>query len=1240
MFILVFSEEGNSGKEHSFIMKQFLFFYKNDFSKNKAFLKSKEGFIISVNFTCKIFPTFNEDFFLIINIIFDENSSNNLKNPTSEHDKVTDNVNNNNNENFNSYFFLLDYRFDFISITKNFYLEYDLNQNLFRELKINFCQFFCVNENKLIEKISKEKKKLLIKNPIFIHKTSLRELNKAYTIFQNIKIENTFNLRDDKLLESYFIPPIFIYDKIDKKKLVHKIPEIINIIDEIGLDYDWYIRLQKFKEKLMTNGQIQNIKETAISSLTNYNQGGIDNKRSTSFFDQNILESNLKNPEQFFQISYSIRKLGSISYYIVNLFEKITNNSDEIKEVIAQKPTGGEENFFNRRNSSAHLVLSKKLKKINSQQSIKFSPYDSKTIEEEKEEEGINRRSKTRPFLPLIISGNIINNNFKSDDFQKIGEKFIKKNSKKNIVVNEDKIFNKKEDNNNVNRNIKRNSNESYKKQKTVKILNKENSTINKIVKKGKYEEDENSELIPKDKFNGILKKLNKKNRILIIIILNIIIISLFIITIKFIICMIGFNQSRTLLSASIYLEMIKVDIYSQAILSIIYCININNITNISIIHNEARIKNQMTLEHLKLFQEKINNVINNKYCKKILQILNKKFTIYDLNLDWTILDLNISIIEEIRKLSYKAYGLTYNNETCDIKAIYDFSMLGTDIYKNMYANKVNNMQKIFFYFMYNTLRGHKRMVNELLVECAHAIVNMFMNFENILLYLLICVIILIIVFAIFYIIKACYDYSYYQLLLLYYYHIEKKQLQFENQIYYLYKAIFEFNYENISYFEKIKNNDNLKNYNEDINKIYSNRNDKNNNRFDIKRKSNKRNSITNIDVEKRNSRDQNKINGSILNGSINGSSLLLLNNSNNIKPSFNNNLENNIKSQLSFPIEKDEKEDSIDSLLKATNKILPNSIKVSLIFILLGTLIYIILCSGNIIVIRNEKILWEFSVNLCMNILERVPKLMAMLIYSFITVISNNPNKIEGSALYNNQPQYLTFLEVSSLYYSEDINNKYFKNNYFGELLRDNLRINYNVNNYLYQENNKIFKNTKKWEELLSIEGYFCIYSSIGELISLKKNETLYDFIRNIENYTFLCKEQDSKIDESGIKIEINYILQELTNKYIDFITYNISNISLQEARNRFFESKDIKRIFIDMLNPLLKYYNIIINAIYLDIKIQGDTLIFYQAIFDLCLFLANFLIIICILYIIIKGEKYKRLFAYFLEIQKSNNN
>jgi hypothetical protein len=39
---------------------------------------------------------------------------------------------------------------------------------------------------------------------------------------------------------------VFIHDKIDKKKMIFKIPEIMEIKDENVFDYNWYERLKNF----------------------------------------------------------------------------------------------------------------------------------------------------------------------------------------------------------------------------------------------------------------------------------------------------------------------------------------------------------------------------------------------------------------------------------------------------------------------------------------------------------------------------------------------------------------------------------------------------------------------------------------------------------------------------------------------------------------------------------------------------------------------------------------------------------------------------------------------------------------------------------------------------------------------------------------------------------------------------------------------------------------------------------
>ena len=125
--------------EHSLILKQFLFFHNNTYNKCKTFVKSKEGYLVPVNITAKVFPTFLYDFLIITNVSF----NNNLE-------KFNDNKrNDNDNKLINTYSFILNNKYEIFSLTKNFYLEYNLNQAMFGELSINFCQFFCINEYKL-----------------------------------------------------------------------------------------------------------------------------------------------------------------------------------------------------------------------------------------------------------------------------------------------------------------------------------------------------------------------------------------------------------------------------------------------------------------------------------------------------------------------------------------------------------------------------------------------------------------------------------------------------------------------------------------------------------------------------------------------------------------------------------------------------------------------------------------------------------------------------------------------------------------------------------------------------------------------------------------------------------------------------------------------------------------------------------------------------------------------------------
>jgi len=1213
-------------KEHTFMMKQFLFYYENVFSKDNTFIKSKEGYLVSINFTCKIFPNFHENFNFIANIIFNDDLLpefyNNISNKRTNFNTCNDKI--------NTYSFLLDYDFEFFGLTKNFFTEYDLNEKMFRELRINFCQFFCLDENKLIEKILKERRNLIKKNLKFNQKISLRESNKAFTIFQNIKNENLFKIRDEKFLESYFYPPIFIYEKIDKKRIIRKIPEILNIIDEIGLDYDWYIRILNFKERIIINCKNENnMQDSGLSTLGYHQKYKIEENNPSTIIGRINLESNfIKFPEQFFEVVLSIKKLGSISYYIVNLLEKINDNFETTK-------VKNEDGEMNNNKILEKNGFNKKFKKLASKKNIRINSFLSastktiKGIKGKEDIEAIKRNARTKVFFQVPSLNTLKHNN----------NKFVREKTIENPNNNEPKSLENNSDNNNNYKNEEGNKSNTETRKKSINIDNLDLDKINNLKRNELLEEEEIVPLISKDRFNSILKKNIKNNKIISFLIFTTITIIIIFLISKFIICIVGFSLSATVLRTTIYLEMIKVDIYEQAILSIIYCINESyNWTKLSFIHLEAEAKNKIIIDHLKILQDNVNSILNNKYCKGIANILKEKFFVYYLNLDWSVQARKSDLLEEIRKLSYITYGLVNSNEVCQINIFYEFIQIGPSIINQKKMDEANTMQKLLFYFLNNILINYKAIFDKLSEECAISIQKIFFNYQNSLFYLLIVLIILLLIFIILYIFKILWDISYYQLLFMYYYNIENEQLKFGNQIYYLYKTILVFTYKNINYFENMKNNSYMKN-----------RYDNNNLGFTRILKNNSIHSIhTQILSPKRNRKennqedDNNKPNNINLDGSMNGSSVQILNNSNNHKLALGNNLEKNNNFLTPNINEKDSKnlsqEDSLDSLSKISIKLIPRASNISVFFILLGILLYISLAIINIAESNNKKLKWKFSINLSMNILERVPKIMEMLVYACITIMSNNQNVMKVSSN-DTQAKYLTDFKVNSLYYSDDIMNKYFKNTFFGELLRDNYRINYNFNNYLFQEQNNIFFNTKYWENLLNTGGYYCIYAIIGEKSYSNEVQNVYNLFKEVENEALYCIEENPEINDSGAKLEINYILQELTNKIIEFITYNNFNISLSQARANFFDSKDIKRIFNDMRYSIILYYNIINVAVFLDFQIQINALIKTQVLYDFFLFLIIILISICLLYGNFKYEKYKKLFRYFSEIPKTNN-
>ena len=1227
----------NLAREHEIMMKQFLFFNKNIFAKEKTFIKSKEGFLISIDLKSKIFPNFPDNFYIISNIIF---NANNFKESIelSFNDPNKNIINN--NRSINIYSFLLNYDFDFFSMTKNFYIEYNLNQIMLRELRLNFCQFFCVDENKLSEKIHEEKSK---KYPYLRNRATLKEINKAYSAFENVSIEKIFKLRKDNLLENYFIPPLIIYDKIDKKKLVLKIPEIINVINEIGLDYEWYSKMQYLKERLLNNNNFQ-IKNDGVSKLTpdKINQSIIIDNRASYSLEQINLESNLiKNQEQFFDVMYSIRKMGSLSYYIVDLYEILYNSPKT--HLMKNENNNSIKLIKNSLIQDTDFLIDNKKK---NDKLKKFLSIISPTNEDQNKDEisPIKRSAKTRVFFPdsankkhsslgrLSITKGLLDNQleFKSKSRKNVKLNIdIKSDIKSDIYEENSKEEITKEESNN---------NSSEFKEKNKDQVEKKDAENAEYIKKAKtkkkeYIEEEDSPLISKDKFKEELKKNNKTNKIFVIIISVIILIGIIFNIVKFTSSIKGYEVTMNLLTATIILEMLKLDIYSQGILSITYCINeVENIIDISNIHSVSKIKTESIENNIKLLQEQINIIINNKFSSEFFNILGDQIEISHLNEDWTVDTKKTDLMGEIRSLSYKIHRLSYTNESCNISsAFYLFEELKSKIYTDGLVSKANEIQKILFYFNRNIFGTYNAVFERLSNESTNAIINIWAYYQNNSYFYLISLIIIIFMFLIFYIIKICFDYSYYQLLFLFYFNIDEEQLKLENQIIYLSKTIKEFNSDTIKYFEYIKANPQAISYKKSFNKLNKDsiQNNEDNSIIEQKQIKKRKNSFFKHN-DKKNIIDNNNL----LNGSMNGSSVLILNKTNNNINLNNNRINNSTPTLNENNIKKNYKEESIDSLLNISKRILPSSLTISLYLIILGEIIYIIFCILNMAFLTSEDTIWKYSIYLSMNICERIPKLMSLFIYSCLTIITNKYDLLKGNPFIDNQSEYLKYFKNNSLYYSEGIMHKYFENKFFGELVRDNYRINYNLDNYLFQEKNNIFTNTKYWENNLRKRGFFCAYAAAGEVMALQKDYNVYELAELINHYGTNCMKDNSGINESGIQSEIIYLQEEIINKYIEFIAYNNSNITLNEARKKFFSSNGIRRTIVDMQLSLLLYYNSITSALKKDFDKKNYNIIKQQIMLSGILFLIYLLIIIGLYFSIMKNEKYKSLFGYFAKI------
>ena len=1280
----LFPSNSEMMKEHELLLKQFLFHDKNHYKKSESFILSKYNSLIPVNFQAKIFPTFINEFYIIVNM-----------NVLNDESCIELNETNNLNESkVITYSFLLNNNFDFLGITENFFEEFEFTQEMLHELGVNYCQFFCIDQDKLISQIIKEKRKNQSLRNFKELNLKLKDGNNAYSIFKTIPYENIFNLRDSKLLDDFFYPKSILKDKINKKKIIRKIPELMNIADENGLDFEWMQRLRNYKYRLISRDYSHNEK------LNNLRDDNDENEPCLSSVSMSNLDRSVDNhySENYFDVIYYIHKIGSFNYYIANIYEVIKNdmdidgispsiNNDKIKEVkeeyeessnfdsrVSGLPKNNNNNFAWNNNKNNFSKFSNYVNNINNNNQKNNSNSDNNNSSttsnnDSKNNSNTNLNSKNNSNTPFGI--NTINN-IKSP-VSKLGlfsqkTKFTLKSGlqlKRNVTAGLHKgaesltvVKNPKRrltcfysgDQNIINNKLlgklnagthskfsfsnfklsqnlqKINEEEENKKDENNSENNNENKENNEPsspnIKALRIIDDENTPLLSGDKIKSKIKKLNKKNQIIIWIIYFLFLASIICLIGKYAVSFLGFSLTQNFLKTANYVEMLKVDLYVQTISSLVICLNDNTLTSNGNMEFMSTKKIETIIEDLTKLHSTITVIYSKSSYKNIFKIFYEEFTVYSLNSDWNIKERQTNLLEEVRYLSYKFQILSsgsYSNK-CLISQIISFTSENVDETPNDYI-------KLFYYFFRNVLYTFKPKFDELTDEIVLATNNVVFNFENKLfrINLLLAVIFILLLFHCRF--KYNLDISIYEYLFMNYYHISTEELKLEQNMIFLQNTITDFNSDNIYNFEFIKRN-------HIISTEITNSYQKNNSNTEKTPKNTNQNFLSKKEKTNYKSRNTGEEDNNVKNNIHDTNSLNSRLTSNNSSLYFMNNNKNN-NSNKTNQIKKS-KDDIRDIIISNCQKSLPKSLNIFKYTFFIFFIIYEIYIIFNEIEIMRKKYEWEDSTNLSMNIFERIPKLMELLIFTFISVINNNllSHGQTFEDYINNQRPFIKYFYDTSNTYGKDLIEKYFKNSSFVEFLLDSNAINDNINKYLYNDKHKVFVETVKWENLLGDTGKFCVNAGMGEELSNDEIESVYDFYSNAIANAELCMMDGTNINKSGVKLEINFILQELTNTFIKF-QLDVESDKVTKIKT-FFNNTDIKRIITDMQIPLVFYFNIISSATVNDIAKRTSYIIMIEISINTFLFAMTFGILIFVFISININEKYKKLFSYFSEFPK----
>jgi len=985
--------------------------------------------------------------------------------------------------------------------------------------------------------------------------------------------------------------------------------------------------------------------------------------------ESSIIEKNKLNKEQ-------IKTLEMINHKN-NIIKKYLNKKDYVRNEISNIYHKSTNQFIKRINLNSLDRPNKLLKGNRKILSSKFMPISSKDITI-----SINNNLDNKNTVDNKTTDNDNTNNDNNDN---------NNNNDNNINNNDDNANNNKiitNDNSNNNDN-KNNSNDNKNNNNDNKIKNKDEN--HHIHKKKNLNLDIELSLISKDKLEKLIKKTYQNNHYLLPSIFILFIINFILITIKLLLSQTSFSYNSNLSKGMILVEEMKSDIYIGSILVLSKCFR-NKPDEIpeglTGLDKQMIIKSQDLLGRLNNFIKNIKLIHKNNLSSKIIDYLYKNITITLLDFDWTEIKDSSYFIKEVNHFCYLLNENSVQNPDnikCDFEN--NIYLLGFNTSKEIYNSNNNTSptfnQRFIFYIIKNIINTIKPLFFNILNEINLVQIKIMNSYYSKVIWIWIFLLIFSFISEVLILLKIMEDNNLMKKIFIYLYHYEKKEIQFEFEINYLEITVKEFNLNNLLLLENLKR---YKYYYLHLIQSNNSKNNENNNIVDNNNvennliEMNKNNNNSNLLNNKKVGNNDLSISGSFLNSSINNSSSIQFLNKNNNNNNNNeiiklnkdkkdkndkkvnkgsqsstklNNLKKNIKKinekvkdkiKMNEPLNEEEMvKDNEYTLNMIINhkKLVPKTILISIYFSITIYLIYILIIIENIINVSQMRNIWEYSIYLSMNYLEKITKIIELCLSTYLTVIMGKFDIFEYYSTQeykNKQINFIRYFSSIKNYDSSELISENVKDSFFANQLYDSLKIKKNLEYCEKHDDIKnYFKETQKVKAKLNEKNSFCINSSLYSMVFyngwIKLLETYYNYI---DQFATACIKENSKIDETGLDLEIDFILHEINYLYMDFIEGIKINIS--QARKNFFENSHFKRMLRDLNIPftfaLGSYYMSVINDMINLIKSVKSQELFFISTF----YLIDLLFFLFLIYISTFNSKDKKILIFLSKILKNN--